>query len=127
MSDFTRAGIAVAAMLIALFWYLALSMHIGGLNGTASGAQNGWQATVAVTVHTLIGSVSNATVTGTWSGGVTGRISCTTDTTGACTVSSPHINSTEPTVSFTVARVTHPTSTYTPHANAAFTITIRKP
>jgi serine protease AprX len=114
-------------MLIALFWYLALSMHIDGLNGTASGAKNGWHATVTVTVHTVFGPVSNATVTGTWSGGVTGSISCTTDKTGTCTVSSPQVNGKQASVSFTVAKVTHATSTYAPHANAAFATTILKP
>ena len=50
------------------------SVHIGDLDGAASGNKNTWSATVTVSVHngSNHGGVSGATVTGTWSGAASG-------------------------------------------------------
>jgi hypothetical protein len=69
------------------------TMHVGDLDGSSSAMGRGmWTATVTVGVHSSThAAVSGATVTGLWSGGVSGSGSCTTDATGRCSILSPSI------------------------------------
>ena len=62
--------------------------HIGDLDWSSfNGFGNNWIALVTITVHNVSHSpVSNATVSGSWSGGGTGGNSCTTNGSGQCTV-----------------------------------------
>ena len=61
-------------------------IHVGDIDGdAAAAAQNNWVATVTVTIHDYqhIG-VAGAGVSGTWSNGISGDTSCTTDSSGQC-------------------------------------------
>lgn len=79
-------------------------------------------------------AVSGATVTGLWSGGVSGTGSCTTDATGSCSVLSASIANSKKNATFTVTSVTN-SLTYTAadnhdpdgDSNGGTAITVQKP
>jgi len=88
-------------------------MHIGDLDGLSTAQGTKWTATVTITVHDANHNpVANATVTGKWSNGATGTVSCTTNSNGQCTVSKTGIRKGKSSVTFTVNNVTRATFTY---------------
>lgn len=94
-------------------------MHVGDLDG--SGQINGrrWTATVSVLVVDNNGSpVANATVEGNWSTGGRGNASCTTAGNGLCSISISGIRDDIPSVTFTVADVSHSSLSYDAGANS---------
>jgi hypothetical protein len=89
----------------------ATSSHIGDLDGSKSGSLR-WNATVTVIVHDNNEQpVSGATVSGSWSNGL-GSSSCTTDSTGKCSMTKSSIKFSISSVTFTVSNVTHATLSY---------------
>lgn len=87
------------------------TMHVGDLDGQATAQARGWRAVVTVVVHDPShGTVSGATVGGVFSAGGKGTASCTTGSTGSCTITKSKLRSGS--VSFTVTGVTHATRTY---------------
>jgi len=66
-------------------------MHVGDLDGAGQPAKGGsWRSVVTVSAHSdAHAPLANVTVTGQWSGGVSGGASCTTNGSGQCTLSSP--------------------------------------
>lgn len=94
-------------------------LHSGNLNRSAAPATTkSWTATVTISVHAGVHTpVSNATVTGTWSGGVSGTVTCITNSVGTCSVTSPSISNLQPSVTFTITNITHATLTYNQPAN----------
>ena len=89
------------------------TMHIGDLDGLSTAQGTKWTATVTITVHDANHNpVANATVTGKWSNGATGTVSCTTNSNGQCTVSKTGIRKGKSSVTFTVNNVTRATFTY---------------
>jgi len=89
-----------------------LAMHIGDLDGTRSVSKRTWSAKVTITVHDAVHAlVPGAVVTGTWNSGA--AASCTTGTTGACTITAPKIPTSATSVAFTVGNVTKAGATYT--------------
>ncbi len=94
------------------------TVHIGDLDG--SGTRNGafWNASVEVLVLDNVGStISGALVQGAWNAGTLPLASCTTDTTGRCTILSGNIDRTVTSVTFTVSGVSHGSYTYDSGAN----------
>jgi FtsP/CotA-like multicopper oxidase with cupredoxin domain len=89
------------------------TMHVGDLDGTAtdiSGTQ--WRAAVKITVHSFGHEpVSGATVSGSWSVGGSGAVTCLTDGDGQCTLTRVFNNSV-PSVAFTVSNITKAGLTY---------------
>jgi hypothetical protein len=61
--------------------------------------------------------VSGAKVTGNWSNGATGTYTCTTNTSGLCTVTKTGLSTKITSVTFTVSNVTKSSSTYQPASN----------
>jgi serine protease AprX len=61
--------------------------------------------------------VTDATVSGSWSGGYSGSGECTTGSGGRCSVSSGYIWRGNSSTTFTVDSVTHATFTYEPANN----------
>jgi choice-of-anchor B domain-containing protein len=86
------------------------------LNPGSEGAPNGrnWTAHVGITVLREDSSavVADATVSGQWSDGAKGKASCTTDITGACSVSKGGLKTNTTSVTFTVTGVSHATLVY---------------
>jgi hypothetical protein len=114
----------------------ATTMHVGDLDRSSLSLGRGsWRAIVTAGVHdSTHAAVSGATVTGLWSGGVTGSGSCTTDATGRCSISSPSIANAKKNATFTVTSVTN-TLTYAAidnhdadgDSNGGTAITVQKP
>ncbi|TDI87126.1 MAG: DUF11 domain-containing protein [Chloroflexi bacterium] len=95
------------------------TMHVGDLDGSSNASgKKGWKATVTITVHDASHAlVADATVSGSWSNGASGTATCTTDSSGQCSVTSKRISNSEGSVTFTVNTVTHATLTYRPADN----------
>src|SRR5688572_22955065 len=112
------------------------TMHIGDLDrSSATMGRGNWRATVTARVHDSDhAAVSGATVTGLWSGGVSGTGSCTTDATGSCSILSASIANSKKNATFTVTGVTH-SLTYAASdnhdpdgdSNGGTAITVQKP
>lgn len=85
-------------------------MHIGDLDASVanSGATN-WQATVTITVHNASDSpVAGAVVSGTWSVGGSGTVTCTTNASGQCSLTRGGFSKASvSSVNFTVSSATH--------------------
>ncbi len=82
-------------------------IHVGDIDGVATPAsQNNWVATVTISVHDHqeVG-VSGALVTGTWSNGISGEISCSTLSSGQCELSANVTKKRFKKVSFSVTSV----------------------
>lgn len=94
-------------------------IHVGDLDRATSSSGKTWTARVTIRVHNAAHSaVAGAVVTGSWSNGASGTISCTTTSSGACTVQKNKLSKASiASVTFTVTSVTLAGSTYTPMAN----------
>jgi hypothetical protein len=93
-------------------------IHVGDLDGSASSTGKTWTAHVTIRVHTAAhAAVAGAVVTGTWSNGASGTSSCTTTSSGACTVQVTKILKAVASATFTVTNVTLAGATYTPASN----------
>ncbi len=94
------------------------SVHIGDLDASSAWSGNKWSATISIAVHDSNEKlIANAKVTGAWSGGTSGTSSCTTNSTGRCSVTSPLMASSKTSVTFTVKSVQYAKLAYTPPAN----------
>ena len=66
------------------------TMHVGDLDRSSANLGKNWQATVSIAVHgSAHAPISGATVSGAWSGPVSGSSSCTTAASGVCSVTEP--------------------------------------
>lgn len=98
----------------------ATTSHISDLDGTSFWVNSRrWKATITITVLDDLGSpVANATVDGDWSGGISGSASCTTDSSGSCSITSDKIRKKKADVTFTVTNISHATLSYNAAANS---------
>ena len=95
------------------------TMHVGDLDGSKElkGKSGRWEVFVSVAIHDENdGPVAGATVTGEWSGAVTGTVSGTTGSDGTVTFSTGNMSGGTG-VTFTVTGVTHDMLTYDATAN----------
>lgn len=95
------------------------TMHVGDLDGSGSNINNRfWRASITITVHdSSHNPLANAKVTGSWSGGPTGASSCTTSSSGQCTVTKNLSRNAYPSATFSVTNVTLSGYTYDSSAN----------
>lgn len=85
----------------------ATTMHVGDLDRSSVLSGSKWNATVTITIHNnLEGLVSGATVTGKWTNGTTGTVSCTTSSSGVCSITKTGLSTKTTSVTFTVTNVT---------------------
>jgi PKD repeat protein len=97
-----------------------LTMHVGDLDGSSTSGKRGdrWNATVMVTIHDQShGVLAGASVSGSWTAGTTGVVSCVTDVSGQCTVTKGNLKGDITSVTFTVDSVLHDNSEYEPGDN----------
>ena len=101
-------------------------MHVASLASSRQvNGKSGWRATVRIGIADANGQpVANAAVSGAWSAGYTGSASCTTATDGTCSVTTPKLNISVSSVTFSVTSVTRGTDTYDAGANTATSITV---
>jgi hypothetical protein len=103
----------------------AATMHVGSLDGLATSQGRTWTAVITVLiVDAGLAPVSGAQVSGTFSG-VTKASSCTTGSTGICTLTKSRLRTGS--VSFTVTGVTRSGFTYDPSGNQKTTVTVARP
>ncbi len=95
------------------------TLHVGDLDGSASNVTSRfWRASITITVHNSSHApVANAKVTGSWSGGPTGSSSCTTNSSGQCTVAKNLSRSSYASATFSVTNVTLSGYTYDSSSN----------
>ncbi|HET7728173.1 MAG TPA: Ig-like domain-containing protein [Candidatus Limnocylindrales bacterium] len=92
--------------------------HVGDLDSSRTLGSKNWSATVTILVHSGgDAALPGAVVTGSWSGAATGSASCTTGSTGVCTLTKANLNNRKTSITFTVTSVTLAGSTYQPSAN----------
>jgi hypothetical protein len=112
------------------------AMHVGDLDGSKAAVNSrNWQATVTSTVHNASHApIANATVSGSWSGGVSGSASCVTNSAGQCSVSTGSVSTKSASVTFTVTNVSQSSYSYQSSANhdpdgdsSGTAITVTKP
>jgi hypothetical protein len=112
----------------------ASTLHVADLDGLSSKAGKNWDASVLVTIlDTDQNSVTEATVSGSWSTG--DGANCTTDSGGQCAVALTGINGkSTASVTFTVTGISHAALTYDSAGNTdpdgdsdGTTITLNKP
>jgi hypothetical protein len=110
-------------------------LHVGDLDRSTVKSSKNWSAKVTITVHDANNAiVSGATVTGTWSGGYAGSATCTTGSSGTCTVTSGNISNVQSSVTFTVKKLAktgygfEPAKNHDPDSDSNGTfITVLKP
>ncbi|HKY53508.1 MAG TPA: Ig-like domain-containing protein, partial [Anaerolineales bacterium] len=100
------------------FTPMPVPLHVGDLDGTGTQQTGDWTATVTIVVHDANHNpVANATVAGNWSNGVSGTASCTTNSSGQCTVNKSNISNGNHSVTFTINNVTRAGFTYISGSN----------
>jgi hypothetical protein len=104
-SDYTPEAIATTGV--------ALTMHVGDLDGFSSIERNKWTATVSVLVQSNNHApIEGATVTGMWNEDTSVGGSCITDTDGFCTITLNRISTKEASVIFMVTGIVHDSDIY---------------
>lgn len=94
---------------------------------TGSGPGTQWKAIVTITVVDGANApIANALVSGTFTEGGNGTMSCTTNASGQCTITSGNIVKSRPSTTFTVTDVSHSAYTYQ-SATSTDTLTVNKP
>jgi hypothetical protein len=114
-----------------------VSIHVADLAGSSAAANgNDWQATVTITVVDDGQSpVAEATVAGSWSLDPAAPVTCATDDSGQCSLTSNGVNQNQrDSLTFIVTEISHVTFVYDATGNAdpdgdsdGTTITINKP
>jgi hypothetical protein len=96
------------------------TMHLAGISGSAlPGSRGRWTASVQVTVADQADNAEpGVAVAGVWSNGASGGSSCTTGSTGTCTVEKSNLKSNTASVAFTVTGLDKAGMTYDPADNA---------
>jgi hypothetical protein len=93
--------------------------HVGDLDGSGVSLGRGqWKASVTLLVHDAAhASLAGAAVTAVWSGGYSGTVSCTTSSSGTCTVASGNIQNSAQTATLAVQDIQAGSVPYSAAAN----------
>ena len=110
---------ALATVTITVTPAAATTLHVANLDAIATTKANKWTASVTIEVRDDLGAaVSGAVVSGDFtSTGGTNR-TCTTASTGRCTIVSAQIAKATPSVTFKVGSVAKAGLSYAPNANS---------
>ena len=93
--------------------FKAATLHVGDLDATSTSVKREWTASVTIMVHDAgHNPLTNASVTGTWSGGFSGVAACVTGSSGQCSLGTGNILKKQGSVTFTVDGVSHASLTY---------------
>jgi hypothetical protein len=94
------------------------SLHVGDLEGSSAAFSPSWRATVTISVHDANHvPVSGVVASGTWSSGYSGPASCTTGSTGSCSITSGNIKNSRASVTFSTNNLSKSGYTYNAAAN----------
>lgn len=104
------------------------TVHVEALDGSATRNGRNWTATVTITVEDDLGNaISGATVDASWSAGVSGTVSCTTDGSGQCDLTNSSLVRQNSSVTLTVDDIIASGFTYAPGDNSVTSISIDRP
>ena len=80
------------------------SLHIGDLDAAPTSNGGRWNAVVLITVHDVSeeAPIQGVTVSGDWSNGANGGGSCTTDSSGICSISRNNLKNNVGSIDFTI-------------------------
>lgn len=80
------------------------TMHVGNIDAvTTRGTSGKWNTTLTITAHNAADTaLSTVVISGTWSNGATGTGSCTTNSSGRCSITLNNIASASATATFTI-------------------------
>lgn len=96
----------------------ATTLHIGDLDRSSTLSGGKWNGTVTIFVHdTNHQPVSGATVSGKWTNGATGNVSCMTNSSGICSIAKTGLKTSVASITFTVTSITRSGLTYQSAAN----------
>jgi len=103
------------------------TVSVSNMSGDATASNRGrWNASVTITVVDQSGNnVSGVFVSGGWSSGGSG--SCTTDTTGQCTVRKNKLKSSVTSTTYSISAMSKSGYTYNASANSVSSVTISQP
>lgn len=103
------------------------TISISNMSGSATPAQRGrWNASVTIIVVNQSGNrVSGVVVSGNWSSG--GNGSCTTNSSGQCTVSKNNLKSNVSSTTFSISPLARDGYTYNASNNSVSSTTISRP
>jgi hypothetical protein len=94
------------------------SLHVGDLDGGASGNLRTWRAGLRILVHDAgHNPLENVAVSVIWSGGASGNGQCVTAGDGTCTIVTGTLRRKVSSLTFTVSNLSRSGLTYTPSAN----------
>lgn len=119
VADATGASPPVTVSISVLPSPPANPIHVGDLDRSTTTSGKTWTARVTIRVHGVTeAAVVGALVTGMWSNGASGTVSCISTSAGACTVQKTKLSRTSiASVTFTVTSLTLAGSTYIQSAN----------
>lgn len=104
------------------------TIHISSIASATSWSSGKWVATVEIAVRDGSNNlVAGATVEGDWALPFHNDTTCTTDSTGKCSMTQWNINATRSSTTWTVLSVAAPGFTYDSGANVVSNITINRP
>jgi beta-glucanase (GH16 family) len=105
----------------------ATSVSVGALSGSAWAEGKGWHAVATINVRDAAGAaVPGAVVRGDFSVGGT-ALTCTTGSSGQCSITSASINKTKASTTFTVRGISGTNLSYSAAGNVAGSIVIVRP
>jgi subtilisin family serine protease len=95
------------------------TFHVGDLDGSGSSSGKTWTARVTIRIEDAAHApLSGVVVTGSWSNGASGTVSCTTTSAGTCTVQKTKLSrAAVGSVTYTVTGATRSGLTYVPGSN----------
>lgn len=104
-----------------------MTVSVANLTGSATAVRNGWRATITVTVADADGvPVGGATVAGSFTVGGS-SVSCTTGSTGACSVSTGNISNKTSSTTYSVKGITGTNLSYNAMGNTLSSLKVAKP
>jgi len=82
-------------------------MHVGDLDRASTLSGTKWNASVTILVHNnLEQPVANVTVTGKWSNGASGTVTCVTSSSGLCVVNKTGLSAQTKSVTLSITNLT---------------------
>jgi hypothetical protein len=112
-----EVGMSPYSAVVSVFLPQTGTLHVGDLDRATAVATKDWTAIVYITIHDQFNNlVPNVTVTGLWSNRL-GTGSCTTDSTGICSIKRNKIKNNVSSVTLTVTNATRASYQYQASGN----------
>jgi TRAP-type uncharacterized transport system fused permease subunit len=88
-------------------------MHVGDLDKSTVKRNQNWDCTVTITVHDQAHKLlAGVVITGSWSDGSSSATSCTTNSSGKCSLTRSRVSNSVTSLTFTITEMTKSGYTY---------------